>query len=49
MCDWILANVGDEVPVHFTAFHPDFRMQDRPHDAARDAARARTRSRRARA
>lgn len=30
MCDWILENVGDEVPVHFTAFHPDFRMQDKP-------------------
>jgi AmmeMemoRadiSam system radical SAM enzyme len=30
MCDWLLANVGDEVPVHFTAFHPDFRLMDRP-------------------
>ncbi|MGE3778129.1 MAG: AmmeMemoRadiSam system radical SAM enzyme, partial [Pirellulaceae bacterium] len=30
MCDWILQHVGDEVPVHFTAFHPDFRMRDRP-------------------
>lgn len=30
MCDWILQHVGDDVPVHFTAFHPDFRMQDRP-------------------
>ena len=30
LCDWILGNVGDEVPVHFSAFHPDFRMQDRP-------------------
>ncbi len=29
MCDWILNTVGDEVPVHFTAFHPDFRMTDR--------------------
>ncbi len=35
MCDWILANVGDDVPVHFSAFHPDFRLQDRartPHE-----------------
>lgn len=31
MCDWILDHVGDEVPVHFTAFHPDFRMRDRGH------------------
>lgn len=30
MSDWILQHVGDEVPVHFTAFHPDFRMRDRP-------------------
>ncbi len=30
MCDWVLANVGNEVPVHFTAFHPDFRLKDRP-------------------
>jgi len=28
MCDWLLEHVGDEVPVHFTAFHPDFRMLD---------------------
>ncbi len=26
MCNWILQAVGDQVPVHFTAFHPDFRM-----------------------
>jgi AmmeMemoRadiSam system radical SAM enzyme/AmmeMemoRadiSam system protein B/AmmeMemoRadiSam system protein A len=30
MCDWILGHCGDEVPLHFTAFHPDFRMRDRP-------------------
>lgn len=30
MCDWILRELGDDVPVHFTAFHPDFRMKDRP-------------------
>ncbi|MCA9133674.1 MAG: AmmeMemoRadiSam system radical SAM enzyme, partial [Planctomycetales bacterium] len=29
MCDWILQAVGDEVPVHFSAFHPDFRLRDR--------------------
>ncbi|MEQ9410852.1 MAG: AmmeMemoRadiSam system radical SAM enzyme [Fuerstiella sp.] len=35
MCDWILQAVGADVPVHFTAFHPDFRMTDRgrtPHE-----------------
>ena len=29
MCDWIVENIGVDVPVHFTAFHPDFRMRDR--------------------
>jgi pyruvate formate lyase activating enzyme len=29
-CDWILENLGDSVPLHFTAFHPDFRMMDKP-------------------
>jgi AmmeMemoRadiSam system radical SAM enzyme/AmmeMemoRadiSam system protein B/AmmeMemoRadiSam system protein A len=29
MCDWILEALGDSVPVHFTAFHPDFRLNDR--------------------
>ncbi|MFP6764724.1 MAG: AmmeMemoRadiSam system radical SAM enzyme, partial [Planctomycetaceae bacterium] len=28
MCDWVLEAVGDEVPVHFSAFHPDYRMQE---------------------
>ncbi len=26
MCAWILENLGDDVPLHFTAFHPDFKM-----------------------
>lgn len=26
MIDWILTNLGDAVPLHFTAFHPDFKM-----------------------
>ncbi|HZW38555.1 MAG TPA: AmmeMemoRadiSam system radical SAM enzyme [Ignavibacteriaceae bacterium] len=27
--DWILENLGDSVPLHFTAFHPDFKMLDK--------------------
>lgn len=27
---WIAQHLGRDVPLHFTAFHPDFRMQDRP-------------------
>jgi pyruvate formate lyase activating enzyme len=30
MCDWIVKELGTDVPVHFTAFHPDFRLTDRP-------------------
>jgi AmmeMemoRadiSam system radical SAM enzyme/AmmeMemoRadiSam system protein B/AmmeMemoRadiSam system protein A len=30
MSEWIVENLGPEVPVHFSAFHPDFRMRDRP-------------------
>jgi pyruvate formate lyase activating enzyme len=26
LCDWFVDNLGPEVPLHFTAFHPDFRM-----------------------
>ena len=35
---WVVSNLGTEVPLHFTAFHPDFRMRDRPADAAGNAA-----------
>ncbi len=30
MCNWILVNLGENVPLHFTAFHPDFKMRDKP-------------------
>lgn len=30
MCRWIHDELGDEVPLHFTAFHPDFHLQDIP-------------------
>lgn len=29
MCEWILNNLGDEVPLHFTAFHPNFQMREK--------------------
>jgi pyruvate formate lyase activating enzyme len=29
MSYWILENLGDSVPLHFTAFHPDFKMRDK--------------------
>lgn len=30
MIDWILSNLGADIPIHFTAFHPSFRMLDHP-------------------
>ncbi len=41
MCGWILDNLGDDVPLHFTAFHPDFKMMDKPPTPARTLTRAR--------
>ncbi|PJA32467.1 MAG: AmmeMemoRadiSam system radical SAM enzyme [Zetaproteobacteria bacterium CG_4_9_14_3_um_filter_53_7] len=28
MCDWIAERLGPDVPLHFTAFHPDWKMTD---------------------
>lgn len=28
LCDWHLEHLGTDVPLHFTAFHPDFRLLD---------------------
>jgi pyruvate formate lyase activating enzyme len=30
LAEWILENLGPDVPLHFTAFHPDFKLQDKP-------------------
>jgi pyruvate formate lyase activating enzyme len=30
LTDWIIGNLGPDVPLHFTAFHPDFKMKDTP-------------------
>ncbi len=31
MTQWVVENLGPEVPMHFTAFHPDWKMTDKPH------------------
>ena len=28
MCAWIMKDLGPDVPLHFTAFHPDYKMDD---------------------
>ncbi len=30
MTRWVVAELGSDVPMHFTAFHPDFKMLDHP-------------------
>jgi pyruvate formate lyase activating enzyme len=41
MCRWIVTELGPDVPLHFTAFHPDNRMRDLPRTPTRTLARAR--------
>lgn len=41
LCDWILGELGDDVPLHFTAFHPDFKMLDRERTPPETIQRAR--------
>lgn len=41
MCEWLMAEVGPDVPLHFTAFHPAHRMTDVPATPARTLTRAR--------
>ncbi|MFC1477019.1 AmmeMemoRadiSam system radical SAM enzyme [candidate division KSB1 bacterium] len=30
LSEWVAAELGTEVPMHFTAFHPDYKVTDRP-------------------
>ena len=30
LADWIVEHLGPDVPLHFTAFHPDFKLRDKP-------------------
>lgn len=39
--EWFAENLGPDVPWHFTAFHPDFKMLDKPHTPPRTLTRAR--------
>ncbi|MBI1902966.1 MAG: AmmeMemoRadiSam system radical SAM enzyme [Planctomycetia bacterium] len=41
MTRWVATELGPDVPHHFTAFHPDFRMLDVPPTPAATLARAR--------
>jgi pyruvate formate lyase activating enzyme len=41
MTGWIVENLGVDVPLHFTAFHPDWKMLDKPPTPAATLDRAR--------
>lgn len=42
MTAWVVEELGPEVPMHFTAFHPDWKMRQHPHTPASTLSRART-------
>jgi len=41
MARWVVDTLGPDVPMHFTAFHPDWKMLDRPPTPPATLARAR--------
>jgi len=41
MSRWVVDRLGPDVPMHFTAFHPDWKMQDVPRTPAATLIRAR--------
>lgn len=41
MSQWLLDNVGDQVPIHFSAFHPDYKMMDLPRTSGQTLSKAR--------
>ena len=41
LTQWVVEKLGPDVPLHFTAFHPDFRMLDKPRTPSRTLTMAR--------
>jgi pyruvate formate lyase activating enzyme len=41
MTSWVVERLGEDVPMHFTAFHPDYKLLDRPPTPPETLARAR--------
>jgi pyruvate formate lyase activating enzyme len=46
MCTWVVEHLGPETPMHFTAFHPDWKMLDVPPTPPQTLTRARAIARR---
>lgn len=45
LCAWFVKNLGPDVPLHFTAFHPDYKMVDVPPTPPETLTRARRQAR----
>ena len=45
MCRWVVEHMGPDVPMHFTAFHPDWKLLDRPATPPETLTRARATAR----
>ena len=41
LTQWVMEHLGPDVPLHFTAFHPDYKMLDKPPTSASTLTRAR--------
>ena len=41
MTKWVVKNLGPDVPMHFTVFHPDWKMLDKPRTPEQTVVRAR--------
>ncbi len=41
MTQWVVEHLGPDVPMHFTAFHPDWKMRDKGHTPPETLSRAR--------
>lgn len=46
LCDFMVSELGPEVPLHLSAFHPDFKMMDRPRTPIATLQRAQRQARR---
>jgi pyruvate formate lyase activating enzyme len=41
LCDWVSGEIGPDVPIHFTRFHPDYQLLNLPPTPVRTLERAR--------
>ena len=45
LAEWVMKHLGPDVPLHFTAFHPDFKLRDKPRTPPDTLHRARANAR----